>query len=309
MTRPRGSFIGLTLAMLGILALASCASDDGDNVQSQATPTAAATPSGTPQPTATAEPTATVEPTVTGAPEEVVVNVYWLHDTQIAVGGRVVETPAVGRAALEELIAGPNQLETELGMVSAVPGGTEVLGLAIEDGLATVDLSSDFEKSGLGTSGELGLVSQIVFTLTQFPTVDAVTITIAGEDRDAILSHGLEARNLTRESLFDAVMPAILVESPYPGELVTSPMRVEGLSRTFEATVVYVTTIPPSDEIVDEGFTTAAQPDIDQFGPFEFTTDFGAPAVAGFGALIVFEESAADGSQINVYEVPVRMEP
>lgn len=233
---------------------------------------------------------------------------YWLRDTGIAVGGRDVDMSSLPDSVMDALLAGLNTLETEMRMSSAIPAGTEILGLTIEDGVATVDVSSEFETTGMGTTGEIGLVSQVVFTLTQFPAVDSVDILIEGEARDAILSHGLEATDLTREGFYDAVAPAIVVESPYPGQLVTSPLTVTGFSRTFEATVVYDTVIPPSGDIVDSGFTTAVQPEVNQFGPFEFTTEFETD-VAGFGAVIVFEESAQDGSQINIYEVPVMMEP
>lgn len=318
----------LVLALMALLAASCGGDDDGATTEptpsAEPAPTATAEPDPTPGPTAepttgpteeptstpepTAEPTATPDPTPTPEPVERVVNVYWLRDTGIAVGGRVVTTDQLAGAAMDALIAGPDDLETDLGMVSAIPAGTEVLGIDIAGGVATIDLSSEFEATGLGTAGETGLVAQVVFTLTQFPTVDSVDIRIDGEARDAILSHGLEATGLTREGLLDAVSPAIVVESPYPGQMVTSPLTVTGWSRTFESTVVYDTVIPPSGEIVDSGFTTAAQPDVDRFGPFEFTTEF-VTEVAGFGAVIVFEQSAQDGSQINIYEVPVRMEP
>ena len=315
------------LAVFGLVA-AACGDSEGAStaptptVELEATATAAPEPTPEPTPvptteptaeptaaaTATSEPIATPEPTATPVPEQNVVRVYWFRDTGIAVGGRIVDTPMQATHAMQELLAGPNPLETELGMVSSISAGTEVLGLTIEDGVATIDLSSEFETTGLGTAGEIALVSQVVFTLTQFPDVDTVDIWIEGEAREAILSHGLVATDLTREGFLDAVAPAIVIESPYPGETVTSPLTVTGFSRTFEATVVYVVTIPPSDEIVDEGFTTVAQPDVDKFGPLGFTVNFD-PEVAGFGAVIAFEESAKDGSQINVYEVPVRMEP
>lgn len=311
----RASFLHFLLVggLLAVLA-AGCGSDGETETEAEPTPTSETASTTTPEATATSEATASAEPTdtlePTAAPEagEAVVNVYWLRDTLLAAGGRVVPTPAVATAAIEELLAGPNTLESEIGMVSGVPPGTELRSIVIADGVATIDFSNEFEASGLGTAGEIGLVAQVVFTLTQFPTVDSVNITIEGEERDAILSHGLEATNLTREAFQDSAMPAILVESPFPGETVTAPLVVAGLSRTFESTVVYSVTIPPSGEIADEGFTTADQPDIDQFGPFEFTTVFD-PAVAGFGAVIVFEESAKDGSQINIYDVPVLMEP
>ena len=314
----------MVIAVVGLLAV-SCGDDDEgvttDSTSSSQADTTSTSPPTTEAPTTQAptteptttstvapDPTTTPAPTTTPDPDLEVIRVYWLRDTGIAVGGREVPIASPPDSALDALLAGPNTLEIELGMLSAIPAGTEVLGLTIEDGVATIDLSSEFETTGMGTTGEIGLVSQVVFTLTQFPTVDSVDITIEGEVRDAILSHGLGATGLTREGFHDAIAPAIVVESPYPGQLVTSPLTVTGFSRTFEATVVYDIVIPPSGLIVAEGFTTAEQPDVDLFGPFEFTVDF-ATDIAGFGAVIVFEESAEDGSQINICEVPVMMEP
>lgn len=294
-----------SLAVVGLLLMGACGG--GDDVEDASSPPATPPSTAAPEPPATTEaPATTAAPTTTSeaSPEEVVVNVYWLRDTQIAVGGRMVEPPAVAAAALEELAAGPDPLEAELGMGTAIPPGTEVLGLTIDDGLATVDLSSEFEVTGMGTSGEIGLVSQVVFTLTQFPTVDAVTVTIEGEERDVILSHGLDATDLTRVEFLDAISPAIVMESPYPGQSVAAPLTVTGFSRTFEATVVWEVTLPPDEEVVAEGFTTAAQPDVDRFGPFEFTVEL-PPTASGPAVLRVFEESARDGSPVNVYEVPV----
>lgn len=311
-------FLIVILAVLGLFA-ASCGDDEDVATESTTTqpdetkvPDSATEPSTTEttaEPTTTSEATTTSETTTTEPePELEVVRVYWLRDTGIAVGGREVASTSLPDAALEALLAGPNTLESELEMSTAIPEGTDVLGLVIDGGVATIDLSSEFEATGMGTAGEIGLVSQFVFTLTQFPTVDSVDITIDGEVRDAILSHGLEATGLTRDGLYDAISPAIVVESPYPGQLVTSPLTVTGFSRTFEATVVYDIVIPPSGEIVASGFTTAVQPDVNLFGPFEFTDEF-ETAVEGFGAVIVFNESAIDGSQIDIYEVPVMMEP
>ena len=215
------------IVVLGFLA-ASCGSDDDTATDSTSTSepettttaapdsTTTLAPTSEPETTTTAAPdtTTTLAPTTTPVSDQTVVRVYWLRDTGIAVGGRETDVASLPDSALYFLLAGPNTLETELGMSSAIPAGTEVLGLTIEGGVATVDFSSAFETTGMGTTGEIGLVSQVVFTLTQFPTVDSVDITIEGEARDAILSHGLEATNLTREGFYDAVAPAILVESP-----------------------------------------------------------------------------------------------
>ena len=98
--------------------------------------------------------------------------------------------------------------------------------------------------------------------------------------------------------------PFILVESPVPGEPVTSPLEVTGIANTFEANVQYTTT-DGDGLIVDEGFTTATAGN-GTWGDFAFTTTFEVPR-AGLGSVIVFQESAEDGSQTDVYEVPVQV--
>jgi len=76
--------------------------------------------------------------------------------------------PAVARVALESLLAGPSQAETAAGVFTAVPDGTELLGLDIEEGIATVDLSSEYAQ-GSGSWAEFLRLAQVVYTLTPVP--------------------------------------------------------------------------------------------------------------------------------------------
>ena len=99
--------------------------------------------------------------------------------------GRVVEalrahkaTRAVATAALHALLAGPTAGERETGMRTEIPSGTRLLGLVIAKGVARVDLSSDYQG---GNSRSLQLrLAQVVYTLTQFPTVRAVSFSVDG---------------------------------------------------------------------------------------------------------------------------------
>jgi Sporulation and spore germination len=101
-------------------------------------------------------------------------------------GGRLVETlrahtptRAVATAALHELLDGPTRSERAAGMVSEIPHGTGLLGITIANGVARVDLSSDYEAGASSRSLQLRL-AQVVYTLTQFPTVRAVRVSVDG---------------------------------------------------------------------------------------------------------------------------------
>jgi spore germination protein GerM len=83
------------------------------------------------------------------------------------------EAPKVPKLALDSLLAGPSEAEAAAGVFTAVPAGTELLHLDIEDGIAMVDLSSEYEQ-GSGSWGESLRLAQVVYTLTQFETVETV---------------------------------------------------------------------------------------------------------------------------------------
>src|SRR5918996_897608 len=74
--------------------------------------------------------------------------------------------PGVGRIALQDLFSGPNSAEREAFIGSEIPAGTELLGLDIDDGVATVDLSDEFARGG-STLEETARLAQVVYTITQ----------------------------------------------------------------------------------------------------------------------------------------------
>jgi hypothetical protein len=137
---------------------------------------------------------------------------------------------------LQILLEGPSAADEEVGAATAIPEGTELLGVSREDSVLMVDLSSDFESGGGSLSMQLR-VGQVVYTGTQFEGIDAVRILIEGERVDAIGGEGIVvAEPLTRRD-FENVAPFIVVESPKPGEEISSPVTIEGFANVFEANV------------------------------------------------------------------------
>ena len=94
-----------------------------------------------------------------------------------------------GKAAMKALLAGPSAKERapKWPIKTLIPAGTKLLGIEISGGLATVDLSAEFASLspddvwGGGSYSLHGRVAQVVYTLTQFTTVDRVTFKLDGK--------------------------------------------------------------------------------------------------------------------------------
>lgn len=273
----------ILLATTLVAALAGCGDDEPD--------TTTAT-------TATRSPT--TSPADAGGDQVVI---YFARDEKIAAAGASPGGDATPTTATEALLAGPDQLESEIGMTTEIPAGTELLGLDAEQGEARVNLSSAFASGGGSLSMQLR-VAQVVFTLTQFSTIDTVTILLDGETAiEGVGGEGVPGVGVDRED-FANVTPAILVESPVPGEQVSSPIVIAGIANTFEANVRYTVT-DGEGMIIAEGFTTATN-DNGGWGGFEVEVEFQTDR-PGLGAVIAFQDDAETGAPRDTYEVPVEM--
>jgi germination protein M len=213
--------------------------------------------------------------------------------------------PGVGRIALEDLLSGPNSAEREAFIGTEIPAGTELLGLDIDEGVATVDLSEEFAKSG-GSLEETVRLAQVVYTITQFDTVRSVRFRIDGEPVETFGSHGIVLDRPQTRKGFQEHLPAILVENPSIGERVDNPVTVSGTANVFEATVSLRILNARGKEIA-RTFTTATcgtgcRGDYSVSVPYE--VDREQP-----GVIEVFESSAEDGRPINVVRVPVTLTP
>lgn len=212
-------------------------------------------------------------------------------------------TLTTGRTALEQLIAGvPNGAPK--GTSTVVPPDTEVLGLTIEKGTARVDLSRDFEDTGMGTTADGLQIPQVVYTLTQFPTVKRVEFLIEGEEVEIIGGHGIKISGRHTRKDFESLLPPIVVFSPYPGQELGTPFTMNGIANVFEATISYRVR-DDSGKIVDKGFTTATC-GTGCYGTFSQVIEVDAE---GPVVLEVFESSAEDGRPLNMQRIPLTLQP
>ena len=216
----------------------------------------------------------------------------------------IAATPAVARAALTELLAGPTEEEAASGLASAIPAGTSLRDVSVSGGVATVDLDGTFDDGG-GSASMLGRVAQVVATLTRFPTVDRVAFRIDGRPVEAIGGEGVVVDPPVGRGAIEEQTPQILVESPLPGDTVTSPIRLRGTANVFEATV----SIDVKDEtgkVVRRTFTTATS-GTGTRGTFD--TTLALPGRKGKVTVVAYESSAEDGRPLHVVEVPLTLVP
>lgn len=170
---------------------------------------------------------------------------------------RVPATRAVARAALGSL---------GIGAPVTIAGGT-----------ATVDLAK-------ATNDQ---VAEIVYTLTQFPSVQRVDV--AGRT------------GLTRDD-FAAYVPPILVETPAPGAEVHETFHVSGTASVFEATLVVQ--LVRHGKVISKWTVTASEG-----APARGTFDATFTATPGALVVAAFSPSAADGTPQHEVDVPVTVTP
>jgi immunoglobulin-like protein involved in spore germination/sporulation and spore germination protein len=244
-------FAGVVLA--GFLLVSAGCGDGGGSASRDGTTTVAAS---------------TVSPTATVGDEQPVTLQLFLVDPSdhklYAAKKEIEPTQAVGAAALRALAEDPD---------SEVPPN---LSLAIENGAAKVT-GSELSPAAL---------AQVVYTLTQFPTVNSVN----GKTRRGV----------------ESLVPAILVESPTAESTVSSPVRVAGNANTFEATFEYDLE-DENGKVLHHDFVTATSGSGER-GTFDFTIPFRV-ARQQEGTLVVYESSAENGSRINERRIPLTLAP
>src|SRR5262245_38292955 len=216
----------------------------------------------------------TTVPSSTTPQQKTSLRVYFLHDRRVRpVAREVANTTAVARAALDQLTMGPTGAESGEGLKSEVPT-TASFDVSLANGVLSLH----------GPALSRPALAQVVYTLTQFPSINAVEVS---------------GKRYTRKD-FEDETPIIAVESPLPFQHVTSPLRATGTANTFEATFNY-DLVDSTGKVIATHFVTATS-GTGQRGTFDFSVPF-TVSKPGPGKLIVYELSAANGSRIHTSEI------
>jgi hypothetical protein len=268
-----------------------------------ASPAPSHVPSDSPSDAPTsASPTPT--PTASAAASTTIVRAYFVlgsltgNDGIVPVLREIPATTGVARAAMNQLLGGPQgvELEGSPAMYSFIPDGTRLLDLTISNGVATVVLSSEFAQAADNVRATTAR-AQVVYTLTQFSTIKQVSIGVGTNEPEPAAG---------RSDYQSIALPAIFVDRPAWNAAAGNPVHVTGLANVFEATFRV--------QVLDGKGTVLADKQVMAtcgtgcWGGFKTDVPY-TIGKAQYGTLRVFDLSAKDGTPENVTEYRVWLTP
>lgn len=210
----------------------------------------------------------------------------------------------VATSAVTELLAG---MPRYLGTARPFPPGTHLLGLGIDAGTATVNLS---RQALGGASGDGYAVQALVWTVTQVPRVKRVVVevegrstgTLDGRPLDRLLGVGVGGRQLVRDRA--ARMAPILLAEPAPrGAVPGGRVVAKGQARTAGG-AVGLRLRDQSGRVVSQGYA-ALPSDAGRWGTFSGALTFVPPLQPQLWTVEAFETDPADASV--TYSVAVQV--
>jgi spore germination protein GerM len=274
-------------------------------------PSGAPSPSSNPSEAPGASPSA--EPSAAPSPgDTMIVRAYFVLGGEpgsvglVPVLRTVPKSTAVAAAAMTALLAGPTTVESgDRQITSAVPDGTKLLGVSIKGGVATVDLSTEFDSGG-GTASMQYRLAQVVYTLTQFGTVRSVVFKIDGETVTVFSSEGIVLDGPVGRADYYDQLPSIFVDRPAYRAAIGNPARVTGNANVFEATFRVAILDAAGKTLVDEQVMATCGTGCR--GTFDVTLKY-TIAKAQYGTLRAYNLSAKDGTPEDIRDYSVWLTP
>ncbi len=101
---------------------------------------------------------------------------------------RKVRKEAPMTHTLQWLIKGPTTEESEQGLLNLIPPNSRLLSASIKNGIAYINFNEDFRYNNFGAEGTLAQLQQVVFSVTEYSTIQQVQILINGKRVDYLQS-------------------------------------------------------------------------------------------------------------------------
>lgn len=212
------------------------------------------------------------------------------------------------RQALQVLFDGPREAELsgQPAMFTAIPTATELLDLQSSGGGVWVANISEALMAPDDLPALRTALAQIVFTLTQFPDVTGVNVSVEGEPLQQTDADGHALGGPATRADYEDQMGPILVDDPTWGATLRSPFRLGGLADVFEAQFHFRLLDADGRSLADGQLRASCGTGC--LGTYGVEVPFNVTAETS-GRLQVFDLSEADGSMQDVVDYPVTLLP
>ena len=92
---------------------------------------------------------------------------------------------------IRTLIDGPSGNELDDGLLNLIPEGTSLISAHVSDGVAFLNFNQSFRFNPLGAEGTVAQLLQVIYSSTEFPTVERVQFLVEGERVDYLGGDGI----------------------------------------------------------------------------------------------------------------------
>lgn len=217
MRRPLTSTIWLLLVLVVALsAVTGCKSktaekvpaSDAESTAPEISAPATASPDGDVAGGDEGATTQAATPPASKTPSKMKVKLYFgYEDRVLAIEREVPYSQAVAKTAMTELLKGPSAEEMKgLALHSEIPKGTKLLGVTMSGRTARVDLSEKFDDGG-GTLSMTMRLAQVVYTLTQYSTIESVEFYMNGKRVEVFSGEGIMLDSPQRPTDYYSLIP------------------------------------------------------------------------------------------------------
>lgn len=141
-------------------------------------------PEKTPEPPGENEPQGEGEPETSS--DKLRTSVLYVADTHgkyiLPLSYDIPWEEGIAKAVLKHLVEGgpAHQYLTTRGLKAVLPAQTTILGMTVKDGLATIDFSPEFLQTADAVHESL-ILDALTYTLTEFDSIDGITIWVNGQ--------------------------------------------------------------------------------------------------------------------------------
>ncbi len=273
--------LGIVIA-LGVTTLAACRNNNEDTNKTTSNTTTQEKSS-----LETAKKTTHASTTEAESQENMQVNLYYIKEATVN-GGQgekenqdngeksyylvrethtIPKTKAVAKAVLEELLK--NDAKTEGAFVS-FREDQKILGVDIENGVATVNLSPEYLLQDQSGNAETYSILAMVNTLTEFPSIEEVKFLVNGEKSQVGGLAGIKVPEKLVRDLSLVLEPEIWINTPEDGAVLSgNKVRIEGSAMVFEKTLHYKLEDKDGNVLVEDFLTMSEKLSVRDVFDFE----------------------------------------